>query len=32
MRHSTITAALLLGGILIWLTLNWSWIGGSIGL
>ena len=32
MRHSTITAALLLGGILIWLTVNWSWIGPSIGL
>jgi hypothetical protein len=32
MRHSTIAAAILLGGILIWLTVNWSWIGGSIGL
>lgn len=32
MRHSTIAAAILLGGILIWLTVNWGWIGGSIGL
>jgi hypothetical protein len=32
MRHSTIAAAALLGGILIWLTLNWSWIGGAVGL
>lgn len=31
-RHSTIAAALLLGGILIWLTVNWSWIGSAIGL
>jgi CHASE2 domain-containing sensor protein len=31
-RHSTIAAAILLGGILIWLTVNWSWIGPSIGL
>ena len=32
MRHSTIAAPLLLGGILIWLTVNWSWIGGAVGL
>jgi hypothetical protein len=31
-RHSTIAAALLLGGILIWLTVNWGWIGPGIGL
>ena len=31
-RHSTIAAAILLGGILIWLTVNWSWIGPAIGL
>jgi hypothetical protein len=31
-RHSTIAAAILLGGILIWLTVNWRWIGPSIGL
>ena len=31
-RHSTIAAAILLGGILIWLTLNWRWIGPSLGL
>jgi hypothetical protein len=31
-RHSTIAAAILLGGILIWLTVNWSWLGHSIGL
>lgn len=30
--HSTIAAAILLGGILIWLTANWGWIGPSIGL
>jgi 4-amino-4-deoxy-L-arabinose transferase-like glycosyltransferase len=30
-RHSTIAAAILVGGILIWLTLNWSWIGALIG-
>jgi hypothetical protein len=31
-RHSTIAAAILLGGILIWLTANWGWIGPGIGL
>jgi hypothetical protein len=31
-RHSTIAATILLGGILIWLTVNWSWIGGTVGL
>ena len=31
-RHSTIAAAILLGGILIWLTANWRWIGPSIGI
>jgi hypothetical protein len=31
-RHSTIAAAILLGGILVWLTVNWSWIGADIGL
>lgn len=31
-RHSTIAAAILLGGILIWLTVNWAWIGPTIGL
>ncbi len=31
-RHSTITAAILLAGILIWLTMNWRWIGPSLGL
>lgn len=31
-RHSTIAAAILLGGILIWLTVNWAWIGPLIGL
>jgi hypothetical protein len=30
-RHSTIAAAILLGGILVWLTVNWSWIGADIG-
>ena len=32
MRHSTIAAAILLGGILIWLTVNWGWIRPGIGL
>ena len=32
MRHSTIAAAILLGGILIWLTVNWGWIGPAIGI
>ena len=32
MRHSTIAAAILLGGILIWLTVNRGWIGPAIGL
>jgi hypothetical protein len=31
-RHSTIAGAILIAGVLIWFTTNWSWIGGSIGL
>jgi hypothetical protein len=31
-RHSTIAAAILLGGILIWLTVNWHWLASATGL
>jgi hypothetical protein len=30
-RHSMIAGAINLGGILIWLTVNWSWIGHGLG-
>ena len=32
MRHSTIAAAILIGGILILLTVNWGWIRHSVGI